>query len=100
MEPDLIGQEKLWITVTLWGEESPAMEPDLIGQEKGQAKADHARRPNGPQWSLTSSVRKRQAGLGAAGQEAGPAMEPDLIGQEKARPRRTMPAAPRARNGA
>ena len=38
---------------------------------------------NLPQWSLTSSVRKRVAGVLQFVREIGPAMEPDLIGQEK-----------------
>ena len=69
-------RKSLWITVTLWGDEAPAMEPDLIGQEKGE-------------FSLDGGVKL-----------AVPAMEPDLIGQEKTTSGRGPSFGPFTRNGA
>ena len=59
------------------------MEPDLIGQEKSAADSAQAATQANPQWSLTSSVRKRISAQGNPQGTEDPAMEPDLIGQEK-----------------
>ena len=59
MEPDLIGQEKVRSSGSSKRALTPAMEPDLIGQEKDLPPWIHGELEGRPQWSLTSSVRKR-----------------------------------------
>ena len=58
------------------------MEPDLIGQEKDGRVITRTTK-TGPQWSLTSSVRKSSRAAEDSSCSCRPAMEPDLIGQEK-----------------
>ena len=60
MEPDLIGQEKSRARHSRRRHhQGPAMEPDLIGQEKALEALIVSSSVFNPQWSLTSSVRKR-----------------------------------------